>query len=63
MMQFSFSVLVFSAVAFFLALIVIVFVHEYGHFQVGRWCGVKIETFSVGFGREIFGFNDSKGTR
>jgi regulator of sigma E protease len=63
MMQFSLAGIGFSILAYFLALIVIVFVHEYGHFQVGRWCGVKIETFSIGFGREIFGFNDKHGTR
>ena len=51
------------ALAFFTAIIIIVFVHEFGHFIIGRWCGVKIETFSVGFGREIFGFNDRYGTR
>lgn len=49
--------------AFLCALTVIVFVHEYGHFQVARWCGVKVETFSVGFGREIFGWTDRYGTR
>jgi regulator of sigma E protease len=49
--------------AFVVALVVIVFVHEFGHFIVGRWCGVGIETFSVGFGKELFGFNDSYGTR
>jgi regulator of sigma E protease len=53
----------FYALAFFTAIIIIVFVHEFGHFIIGRWCGVKIETFSVGFGREIFGFNDRYGTR
>ncbi len=53
----------FNLVWFFVAIIVIVFVHEFGHFIVGRWCGVKIETFSIGFGREIFGFNDRYGTR
>lgn len=63
MMQFSLAGLGFNLVAFFAATIVIVFVHEFGHFIVGRWCGVKIETFSVGFGREIFGFNDKYGTR
>ena len=63
MMQFSLAGIGLSILAYFLALIVIVFVHEYGHFQVGRWCGVKIETFSIGFGREIFGFNDRHGTR
>ena len=62
-MQFSLAAIGFSAFFFFIAIIIIVFVHEYGHFQVGRWCGVKIETFSVGFGREIFGFNDKHGTR
>ena len=41
----------------------IVFFHEFGHFIVARWCGVKIEAFSIGFGREIFGWNDKHGTR
>lgn len=51
------------ALAFLLALTVIVFIHEYGHFQVARWCGVRVETFSVGFGREILGWTDRYGTR
>jgi regulator of sigma E protease len=59
----SVSALLFNIVAFVVALVVIVFVHEFGHFIVGRWCGVKIETFSVGFGKELFGFNDKHGTR
>jgi regulator of sigma E protease len=45
------------------ALTIIVFVHEYGHFKVARLCGVKIDTFSIGFGKEITGFNDKHGTR
>ena len=49
--------------SFTLILSVIVFVHEFGHFIVARWCGVKIETFSIGFGREIFGRTDKHGTR
>ncbi len=49
--------------AFLLALTVIVFIHEFGHFQVARWCGVRVETFSVGFGREILGWTDRYGTR
>lgn len=49
--------------SFVLILTVIVFVHEFGHYIVARLCGVKIETFSIGFGREIFGFNDKAGTR
>ena len=42
---------------------VIVFVHELGHFLVARRCGVYVETFSIGFGPEIFGWNDKYGTR
>jgi regulator of sigma E protease len=49
--------------SFVIVLTVIVFVHEFGHYFVARLCGVKIETFSIGFGREIFGFNDKTGTR
>ena len=41
----------------------IVFIHEFGHFFVARLCGVKIEVFAIGFGRELFGFNDKKNTR
>jgi regulator of sigma E protease len=41
----------------------VVFFHELGHFLVARACGVAIETFSIGFGREIFGWTDKKGTR
>ena len=48
---------------FLLVLTVVVFVHEFGHFIVARWCGVTVKTFSIGFGKEIFGFTDRKGTR
>ncbi len=41
----------------------IVFFHELGHYAVGRWCGVKIEAFSLGFGPELFARVDSRGTR
>lgn len=54
---------VFYALPFLVALTVIVFIHELGHFLVARWCGVDIEAFSIGFGREIFGWNDRHGTR
>jgi regulator of sigma E protease len=53
----------FYAASFIFVLTLIVFVHEYGHFIVARWCGVKVETFSIGFGREIVGWNDRRGTR
>jgi regulator of sigma E protease len=46
-----------------LVLSVLVFVHEWGHYIIARMCGVKVVTFSIGFGKEIFGFNDKAGTR
>ncbi|HEX4296885.1 MAG TPA: RIP metalloprotease RseP [Devosia sp.] len=46
-----------------MVLTVIVFVHEMGHYLVARWNGVAIQTFSLGFGPEIIGFNDRRGTR
>ena len=52
-----------SLLSFILVLGVLIFVHELGHFLVGRWCGVDVKTFSIGFGRELFGFNDRHGTR
>jgi regulator of sigma E protease len=48
---------------FLLLITPIVFFHELGHFTVARLFGVKIETFSIGFGREIFGWTDRTGTR
>ncbi|MBN8843496.1 MAG: RIP metalloprotease RseP [Sphingomonadales bacterium] len=49
-------------VAFLLVLGPLVFVHEYGHYIVGRWCGVKADTFSIGFGRKVLGWTDKRGT-
>lgn len=49
--------------SFFLIINVIVFVHEYGHFQAARKIGVKVSTFSLGIGPELFGFEDKHGTR
>jgi len=48
---------------FLLVLTPVVFFHELGHFVVARWNGVKVEAFSVGFGKELIGRNDSHGTR
>ena len=48
---------------FLFVLTVVVFVHEFGHFLVARWCGVAVKTFSIGFGPEIAGFTDRHGTR
>jgi regulator of sigma E protease len=61
--QLPFTTIVFYAIPFLVALMVIVFVHEYGHYKVARWCGVSIEAFSIGFGKEITGWNDKHGTR
>lgn len=52
-----------AIVAFLFVLTLIVFVHELGHYLVARWCGVRVDVFSVGFGREIFGRTDRHGTR
>ncbi len=49
--------------AFVLVLSILVFVHEWGHYIVARMCGVKVESFSIGFGKEIFGLTDKNGTR
>ena len=48
---------------FLVVLTPIVFVHELGHYWVARINGVRVEAFSVGFGRELFGFTDKLGTR
>ena len=48
---------------FLLVLGIVVFFHEFGHFQVGRWCGVKADVFSLGFGPEVYGRVDRHGTR
>ena len=51
------------AVPFLFVLTVVVFIHELGHFLAARWCGVDVKAFSIGFGREIWGFTDRRGTR
>ncbi len=50
-------------VPFVFVLSLVVFFHELGHFLVGRWCGVRIDAFSLGFGPELFAFVDRHGTR
>ncbi|SDG90635.1 RIP metalloprotease RseP [Roseospirillum parvum] len=52
-----------TVVAFLVGLTIVVFVHEMGHFWVARRNGVRVEVFSIGFGPELFGFNDRHGTR
>jgi regulator of sigma E protease len=50
-------------IPFIIVLSVLVFVHEMGHYLIGRWCGVRVTAFSVGFGPELVGFTDGHGTR
>ncbi len=57
------GVLIGTIVPFLIVLGVVVFVHEMGHYLVGRWCGIGVQAFSIGFGPEIFGFDDRRGTR
>ena len=50
-------------VPFLFVLTIVVFFHELGHYLVGRWCGVKVDTFSLGFGPELLARVDKHGTR
>ncbi|MFN4166233.1 MAG: RIP metalloprotease RseP [Ferrovibrio sp.] len=50
-------------VPFVVVLTIIVFIHELGHYWVARRCGVRVEVFSIGFGPELFGWNDKHDTR
>ena len=52
-----------TLVPFLFVLMVVVFVHEMGHYLVGRACGIGVSAFSIGFGPELVGFNDRHGTR
>jgi regulator of sigma E protease len=56
-------ILVGYAIPFLFVLTIVVFFHELGHFLIARWAGVKVLTFSLGFGPELAGFNDRHGTR
>ena len=58
-----FAFLIGYIVPFILVLSLLVFVHEMGHYLVGRWSGIGVVAFSVGFGPELVGFTDSHGTR
>lgn len=58
----SFGNALWTLVAFVAALSVIVAVHEYGHYIVGRWTGIKADVFSLGFGPKLVGWTDRHGT-
>ena len=59
----SFGNVLYTLAAFVLALSIIVAVHEYGHYIVGRWSGIKAEVFSIGFGPVLWSRMDRHGTR
>ncbi|WP_349591690.1 RIP metalloprotease RseP [Thalassospira sp. NFXS8] len=61
--QFEESYLMVTILSFLFVLSVLVFVHEFGHYWVAIKAGVKVESFSIGFGPEIVGWNDKSGTR
>ena len=48
---------------FIILILIVVFIHEYGHYYFAKKFGVGVTDFSIGFGKEIFGFNDKSGTR
>ena len=50
-------------IPFLVLILVVVFIHEYGHYYFARKYGVGVTDFSIGFGKEIFGWNDKSGTR
>jgi regulator of sigma E protease len=50
-------------IPFLFVLTLVVFFHELGHFLIARWCGIRVLTFSIGFGPELVGFYDRYGTR
>jgi len=50
-------------IPFFILITIVVFIHEYGHYFFAKKYGVGITDFSIGFGKEIFGWNDKSGTR
>ncbi len=58
----EFGNVILTLIAFVVALSIIVGVHEYGHYIVGRWSGIKAEVFSIGFGPVLFAREDKHGT-
>ena len=57
------EILISFILPFVLLLTVVVFIHEYGHYYFAKKYGVGVTDFSIGFGKELFGFNDKSGTR
>lgn len=59
----SLGSLVYTVATFIVALSIIIFVHEFGHYIVGRWSGIRSEVFSIGFGPVVWSRIDKRGTR
>ena len=59
----QFGNLLVTVVAFILGLSIIVFVHEFGHYYIGKLSGIHAEVFSIGFGPVLLSFNDKNGTK
>ncbi len=57
-----FNLILQNILSFTLITSVIVFIHEFGHFIVARWCGVRVQQFSIGFGKKLFSFTDKHQT-
>ncbi len=57
------DIIVNNILPFVIILTILVFVHELGHYVAAIKNGVKVETFSVGFGKELIGYTDKNGTR
>ena len=57
------EILISFIIPFIILLTIVVFIHEYGHYYFAKKYGVGVTDFSIGFGKEIFGFNDKSGTR
>ena len=62
-MDFAQPNLLYTLAMFALVIGILVFIHEMGHYLAGRLFGVKAESFSIGFGKELFGWTDKQGTR
>lgn len=55
--------IIYYVVPFIILLGILVFVHEFGHYLMAKWSGVQVEAFSIGFGKQLWGFTDKSGTR
>ena len=52
-----------SIIGFIITISILVFIHEFGHYCIARYFNVKVEEFSIGFGKELIGITDTRGVR